>query len=47
MNSGSLSRSVCVCQGRLGVCSQAIQRVTVLVLLLVGIGQKRFCAPSV
>jgi hypothetical protein len=47
MNSGSPSRLAHVRQGRLGVFSKTTQSMKVLVLLLTGIGQKRFCFPSV
>lgn len=47
MNSCSPSRPGRLRRERLGVCSKAIQCVKVLLLLLAGIGQKRFCAPSV
>ena len=47
MNSNSPSRLAGLRQGRLGVFSKTIQCVKVLLLLLAGIEQKRFCSPSV
>ncbi|MEQ1679095.1 MAG: hypothetical protein ABL950_00595 [Nitrospira sp.] len=47
MNSCSSSRPAPLRLGRFSVFSNAIQRVKVLLVLLAGIGQKRFCSPSV
>ena|GEM_PF-6088370 len=47
MNSCSSSRPAPLRQGRFGVFSNAIQCMKVLLVLLAGIGQKRFCSPSV
>jgi hypothetical protein len=47
MNSYSSSRPALLRQGRFGVFSNAIHCMKVLLVLLVGIGQNRFCSPSV
>ena len=47
MNSSSPSSLACLRKGRLGVFSKTIQCVKALLLLLAGIGQKRFCSLSV